>query len=101
MAKKSKIVKNDKRKVIVERYAEKRLELKKALVDPNSTDDQREAARLGLQKLPRNASPTRLRNRDAIDGRPRGVLAKFGVSRVRFRDMAHRGELPGITKSSW
>ena len=101
MAKKSKIVKNDKRKVIVERYAEKRLELKKALVDPNSTDEQREAARLALQKLPRNASPTRLRNRDAIDGRPRGVLAKFGVSRVRFRDMAHRGELPGITKSSW
>jgi small subunit ribosomal protein S14 len=101
MAKKSKIVKNDKRKVIVERYAEKRLALKKALVDPNSTDAQREEARLGLQKLPRNASPVRLRNRDAIDGRPRGVLAKFGVSRVRFRDMAHRGELPGVTKSSW
>ena len=58
-------------------------------------------ARLGLQKLPRNASPVRLRSRDAIDGRPRGVLSKFGISRVRFRDMAHRGELPGITKSSW
>lgn len=101
MAKKSKIVKNDKRKVIVERYAEKRLALKKALVDPNSTDAQREEARLGLQKLPRNASPVRLRNRDAIDGRPRGVLAKFGVSRVRFRNMAHKGELPGVTKSSW
>jgi small subunit ribosomal protein S14 len=101
MAKKSKIARNDQRKVIVERYAAKRLELKKALVDPAGTDETREAARLGLQKLPRNASPVRLRNRDSIDGRPRGVLSKFGVSRVRFRDMAHRGELPGITKSSW
>ena len=101
MAKKSKIARNNQRAVIVERYAVKRLELKKALVDPAGTDDSREAARLGLQKLPRNASPVRLRNRDAIDGRPRGVLTKFGVSRVRFRDMAHRGELPGITKSSW
>ena len=101
MAKKSKIARNEQRKVIVERYAAKRLELKKALVDPTSTDEQREAARLGLQKLPRNASPVRVRNRDAIDGRPRGTLQKFGISRVRFRDMAHRGELPGVTKSSW
>ena len=101
MAKKSMIAKNNQRKVIVERYAAKRLELKKQLVDPNSTPEQFEAARIGLQKLPRNASPVRLRSRDAIDGRPRGVLSKFGISRVRFRDMAHRGELPGITKSSW
>jgi len=101
MAKKSMIAKNEQRKVIVERYAAKRLELKKTLVDPNATDEAREAARLGLQKLPRNASPVRLRNRDIIDGRPRGTIQKFGISRVRFRDMAHRGELPGITKSSW
>jgi small subunit ribosomal protein S14 len=101
MAKKSMIAKNNQRAEIVARYAEKRLELKKALVNPESTDEQREAARLGLQKLPRNASPVRLRNRDAVDGRPRGNLSKFGISRVRFRDMAHRGELPGITKSSW
>jgi small subunit ribosomal protein S14 len=101
MAKKSKIARNDQRKIVVDRYATKRLELKKALVDPTSTDEAREAARLGLQKLPRNASPVRLRNRDAVDGRPRGNLSKFGISRVRFRDMAHRGELPGITKSSW
>lgn len=101
MAKKSKIARNEQRKAVVERYAERRAELKKALVDPNSTDEQREAARVGLQKLPRNASPVRLRNRDAIDGRPRGHLSKFGISRVRFRDMAHRGELPGVTKSSW
>ncbi|GAA0965800.1 30S ribosomal protein S14 [Frigoribacterium faeni] len=101
MAKKSKIAKNDQRAVIVARYAEKRLELKKALIDPNGTDESREAARLGLQKLPRDASPVRLRNRDQVDGRPRGHLKAYGISRVRFRDMAHRGELPGITKSSW
>ncbi|MCL2515702.1 MAG: 30S ribosomal protein S14 [Microbacteriaceae bacterium] len=101
MAKKSKIARNKQREVVVARYAAKRLELKKQLVNPNATDEEREAARLGLQKLPRNASPVRLRSRDQIDGRPRGVLSKFGISRVRFRDMAHNGELPGITKSSW
>lgn len=101
MAKKSKIAKNNQRAEVVARYAAKRLELKKALVDVNGTDESREAARVGLQKLPRDASPVRLRGRDAIDGRPRGYLSQFGVSRVRFRDMAHRGELPGITKSSW
>ena len=101
MAKKSKIARNKQRQEVVDRYAAKRLELKKQLVDPTSTDEQREEARVGLQKLPRNASPVRLRNRDVIDGRPRGVLTKFGISRVRFRDMAHRGELPGVTKSSW
>ncbi|MGJ9403073.1 30S ribosomal protein S14 [Arthrobacter sp. KK5.5] len=101
MAKKSKIARNEQRKVVVERYAAKRAELKKTLVDENATDEAREEARLGLQKLPRNASPVRLRNRDAIDGRPRGTFQKFGISRIRFRDMAHKGELPGITKSSW
>ena len=101
MAKKSKIAKNEQRKAIVARYAEKRAALKKALVDPNSTDEEREAARLGLQKLPRDASPVRVRNRDSRDGRPRGYLRKFGVSRVRMREMAHRGELPGVRKSSW
>jgi small subunit ribosomal protein S14 len=101
MAKKSKIARNNQRAVVVERYRVKRLELKKALVDPAGTDESREEARVGLQKLPRNASPVRLRNRDAVDGRPRGNLSKFGISRVRFREMAHRGELPGITKSSW
>ena len=101
MAKKSKIARNNQRQAVVDRYAEKRAELKKTLVDENATDEAREAARVGLQKLPRNASPVRLRGRDAIDGRPRGYLSKFGISRVRFRDMAHRGELPGVTKSSW
>lgn len=101
MAKKSKIARNAQREAVVARYATKRAELKQALINPNATDEEREAARIGLQKLPRNASPVRLRSRDAIDGRPRGVLTKFGISRVRFREMAHRGELPGITKSSW
>ncbi len=101
MAKKSKIARNEQRKVVVARWNTKRLELKKALINPASTDAEREAARLGLQKLPKDASPVRVRSRDAVDGRPRGMLTKFGVSRVRFRDMAHRGELPGITKSSW
>ncbi|MGO1543823.1 MAG: 30S ribosomal protein S14 [Gulosibacter sp.] len=101
MAKKSKIAKNEQRKEIVARYAERRAQLKKQLVDPNGTDESRDEARLGLQKLPRNASPVRVRGRDSIDGRPRGFLSKYGVSRVRFREMAHKGELPGITKSSW
>ena len=101
MAKKSMIAKNEQRKAIVASYAEKRAALKKQLVDPKSTDEQREEARLGLQKLPRNASPVRVRNRDSIDGRPRGHVGAYGISRVRFRDMAHRGELPGVTKSSW
>ena len=101
MAKKSKIARNEQRKVVVDRYAAKRRELKKALVDPKGTDESRAAARVALQKLPRDASPIRVRSRDAIDGRPRGVLTKFGISRVRFREMAHHGELPGIRKSSW
>lgn len=101
MAKKSKIARNKQRQVVVARYAEKRLALKKQLVDPNGTDESHEEARVALQKLPRDASPVRVRGRDAIDGRPRGLLSDYGVSRVRFREMAHRGELPGITKSSW
>ncbi|WP_144791058.1 30S ribosomal protein S14 [Kocuria palustris] len=101
MAKKSKIARNEQRKLVVARYADKRAELKKTLVDENASDEAREAARLGLQKLPRDASPVRVRNRDQIDGRPRGTFQKFGISRVRFRNMAHKGELPGITKSSW
>ena len=96
MAKKSKIARNEQRKVIVARYNEKRIALKKTLIDENATPEEREAARVALQKLPRNASPVRVRN-----GRPRGTFQKFGISRVRFREMAHRGELPGITKSSW
>jgi len=101
MAKKSKIARNEQRKVVVERYAAKRLELKKALVDPNGTDESREAARIGLQKLPRNANPTRQRNRCEITGRPRGTFNHFGLARAKVREMAFAGEIPGITKASW
>jgi len=101
MAKKSKIVKNEKRREIVARYAERRAELKQIIRVPTSTDAERTAALAELRRQPRDASPVRVRNRDAVDGRPRGHLRKFGVSRVRVREMAHEGYLPGVRKSSW
>jgi small subunit ribosomal protein S14 len=99
MAKKSKIAKNEQRARIVARYAERRAELKEAI--RRGTPAERAAAVAALQRLPRDASPVRLRNRDAIDGRPRGHLRKFGLSRVRVRELAHRGELPGVSNASW
>ena len=101
MAKTSKIVKNNQRREIVARYAERRQALRMVLRDSQATQQEREAAQAALAKLPRDASPTRLRNRDIVDGRPRGYLRKAGISRIRFREMAHRGELPGISKASW
>lgn len=101
MAKKSKIARNDQRREIVARYAARRAELKEAVRSPRSTDEEKAAAQLALQKLPRDASPTRIRNRDVVDGRPRAYLRAFGLSRINLREMAHRGELPGVTKSSW
>ncbi len=101
MAKTSKIVKNEQRRAIVARYAERRRALRATIASSTSTPQERAAAQLALQKLPRDASPTRVRHRDAVDGRPRGYLRKAGISRIRFREMAHRGELPGITKASW
>ncbi|AKK02667.1 30S ribosomal protein S14 [Corynebacterium epidermidicanis] len=101
MAKKSKIAKNEQRKEIVARYAERRAELKAIIKNPNSTDEERLDAQFELNRQPRDAAPSRVRNRDAADGRPRGFLRKFGLSRVRVREMAHRGELPGVRKSSW
>lgn len=101
MAKKSKIARNEQRRAVVARYAERRATLKRAAVDPALSDDERAAARAHLSRLPRDASPTRLRNRDQVDGRPRGYVGKVGLSRIRFRQEAHQGHLPGITKSSW
>ena len=101
MAKKSKIARNEQRKAKVARFAERRAELKAIIKNPNSTDEERSEAQFELNRQPRDASPARVRNRDAADGRPRGYLRKFGLSRVRMREMAHRGELPGVTKSSW
>ncbi|TDW17774.1 30S ribosomal protein S14 [Kribbella kalugense] len=101
MAKTSKIAKNEQRRRTVALYADRRAELKRIIADPGSSFDARAEAQDKLQRLPRDASPIRIRNRDAVDDRPRGYLRKAGISRVRFRTMAHRGELPGITKSSW
>jgi len=101
MAKTSKIAKNEQCRRLVARYAERRAELKEIIRRPSSTPEQRAAAVSALQRLPRDSSPVRIRNRDAIDGRPRGHLRKFGLSRVRMRELAHRGELPGISKASW
>ena len=101
MAKKSKIAKNEQRKEIVARYAQRRQELKAIIKNPATPDEDRMEAQYELNREPRDASPVRVRNRDSADGRPRGYLRKFGLSRVRVREMAHRGELPGVRKSSW
>ena len=101
MAKKSKIARNEQRKAIVARHAGRRAELKKIISAPGSSAGQRDAAVAELSRQPRDASATRVRNRDAVDGRPRGHFRKFGLSRVRLRELAHRGELTGVTKSSW
>ncbi|NUS44935.1 MAG: 30S ribosomal protein S14 [Mycobacteriaceae bacterium] len=101
MAKKSKIAKNEQRRAIVARYAERRAELRELIRKPDTPADAKARAQAELQRMPRDASATRLRNRDVADGRPRGYFRKFGISRVRLREMAHRGELPGVHKSSW
>ncbi|MFE7743187.1 30S ribosomal protein S14 [Nocardia sp. NPDC057455] len=101
MAKKSKIARDQQRRTIVARYAARRAELKELIRKPGTAESDRAAAQAELRRQPRDASPVRLRNRDAADGRPRGHLRKFGLSRVRVREMAHRGELPGVRKSSW
>ena len=89
MAKKSAVARDEKRKKMILKYAAKRAELKE-LGDQD-----------GLQKLPKNSSPSRFKNRDALDGRPRGYMRRFGLSRINFRERASKGEIPGITKSSW
>ncbi|MFD1936637.1 MULTISPECIES: 30S ribosomal protein S14 [Nonomuraea] len=99
MAKKSKIAANERRKATVTRYAERRAVLKE-IIRTGSAEERARAVR-ELSRQPRDASATRVRNRDSVDGRPRGHLRTFGLSRIRFREMAHRGELPGVTKSSW
>ncbi|MEV2276611.1 30S ribosomal protein S14 [Nocardiopsis sp. NPDC049922] len=101
MAKRSKIARNEHRKKVVARYAERRAELKRIIAAPGTGPAEREAAVRELRRQPRDASATRVRNRDSVDGRPRGYLRKFGLSRIRFREAAHRGELPGVTTSSW
>ena len=101
MAKKSKIAKNEQRKAIVARYAERRAELKAIIRNPNTSYEDSLDAQIELNLQTRDAAQISVRNRNAHDGRPRGYLRKFGLSRVRMREMAHRGELPGVRKSSW
>lgn len=100
MAKASKISRNQKRQQMVARYAERRVAIKETARTARDPAE-RAAARTALQRLPRDASPVRVRHRDVVDGRPRGYLRKFGVSRIRMRAMTHAGELPGVRKSSW
>ncbi|HLS16207.1 MAG TPA: 30S ribosomal protein S14 [Paenalcaligenes sp.] len=101
MAKLSLINRNLKRKKLVEKYAEKRAELRAIINDQSKSDEERYLARLELQRLPRNSNPTRVRNRCAVTGRARGVYKQFGITRHKLREMALRGEIPGMTKSSW
>lgn len=101
MAKRSKFVRNEQRRRIVAEYAGRRAQLTAVISNPSSTSAERETARRELNRQPRDASATRLRNRDTVDGRPRGYLRAFGVSRVRLRELAHGGYLPGVRKGSW
>jgi small subunit ribosomal protein S14 len=90
-----------KRQKLAKKYAAKRAEVKAIIVDPKSTDEARWEASQTLQKMPRDASPTRQKNRCSITGRPHGFLRKFGLSRIKLREAAMRGEVPGLVKASW
>ncbi len=101
MAKISKVVKNEKRKKKVILFAERRAESKKIINNPKSSIEEVDAAVIKLQKMPRDASPIRVRNRCSQTGRTRGFLRKFGVSRIALRELALEGQIPGVVKSSW
>jgi len=101
MAKLALKLRNDKRKKMVEKFKAKRASLLEILQDPRATDEAKEAARDKFHKLPRDASPVRLRNRCALTGRPRGVYRKFKLSRIAVRELASSGQIPGMLKSSW
>lgn len=101
MAKKSMIAREVKRKKLIDKYAAKRELLKKLIVDSSASDDDRMNAELKLQKLPRDSSASRLRNRCNITGRPHGYYRKFGLGRNKLRESVMRGDVPGVTKASW
>ena len=101
MAKTAVINRNEKRRAAVKKYAGKRAELLAIANDPKLAQEDRYEARLKLQKLPRDASPVRVRNRCALTGRPRGTFRKFGLGRNKLREIAMRGEIPGVIKASW
>ena len=101
MAKTSAIQKNLRRIKMVKKYAKKRAELKAVINNPNTKIEDRDNAVNKLDRLPKSSSPTRLRNRCFITGRPRGIIRRFKLSRLSFREMALNGEIPGVTKASW
>jgi small subunit ribosomal protein S14 len=101
MARKSLVAKQKRRERLVKLKWDRRQELKKTIKDLNKSDEERLAAQISLNKLPKNSSPTRLRNRCQFTGRARGYLRKFKMSRLCFREMANQGLIPGIIKASW
>lgn len=101
MAKLSLINREEKRRAMVKKFAAKRAELMAVINNVKLSDEERYAARVKLQQLPRDASPVRLRNRCSLTGRPRGVFRKFGLARTKVREFAMRGEIPGVIKASW
>ena len=101
MAKQSLIQREEKREKLVAKFAKKYNELKTTANDAKKSDEERYLARLELQKLPRNAFPTRLRNRCELTGRPRGTFRTFGLGRSKIRELAFKGDIPGVTKASW
>ena len=101
MARLSVKLREKKRRETVLKFKARRLALLETLQNPKTSDEDRDAARAKLQKLPRDASPSRLRNRCALTGRPRGVYKKFGLGRIKLRELAMRGEVPGVIKASW
>jgi small subunit ribosomal protein S14 len=101
MAKTNMLMREKKRLKVAKKYATRRAELKELIRDPKTGQEGREAAQAELQKQPRDAAATRQRNRCSITGRSRGVYRKFGLSRVKIREVANRGEIPGLAKASW
>ena len=101
MAKKGKLEKNARRRILVARHAEKRRTLTALMKDPEATQLEKREAQAALRKLPRDSSATRVRNRCLLTGRPRGFLSKFGISRIAFRENSLEGLIPGVRKSSW
>jgi small subunit ribosomal protein S14 len=101
MAKKSQINRDNRRKVLIARHAERRAELRKKLNDPSVSVEEKMAVQAAFAKLPRNSCPTRLNNRCSVSGRSRSYYKKFGISRIALRELALAGQLPGMRKSSW
>jgi len=101
MAKRSLINREDKRARLIAKHATRRKQLKATIIDPNASIEDKMAADVALQKLPKNSSPARKRNRCRLTGRPRGFYRKFGLSRSKLREAAMRGDIPGLVKASW